>query len=159
MRWPWPWPNDLDTQTWPRYKMLQDVTPYQKWSFYVNSFKSYSPNRHTHTHTHTMKTLPLPHMGEVKRADKSTIELSTILLIISLHRPSETCNLLISELISLQWNRTENYFPHYRKVWFSFYYNWKVCTSLLMYRYNNTGMSASLIKLITSCLSVTQIFM
>ena len=51
MRWPWPWPNDLDTQTWPRYG--QDVTPYQKWSFYVNSFKSYSPNRQTCTQTHT----------------------------------------------------------------------------------------------------------
>ena len=68
MRWPWPWPNDLDTQTWPRNG--QDVTSYQKWSFYVNSFKSYSMNRHTDTQTHrqtnTMKTLPLPHTREVK---------------------------------------------------------------------------------------------
>ena len=58
----------LYTQTWPRYG--QDVTPYQKWSFYVNSFKSYSPNRQTHTqihrHTDTTKTLPLPHTREVK---------------------------------------------------------------------------------------------
>ena len=46
MRWPWLWPNDVDTQIWPRYG--QDVTPYQKWSFYVNSFKSYSLNRQTH---------------------------------------------------------------------------------------------------------------
>ena len=51
MRWPWPWPNDLDTQTWPRYG--QDITPYQKWSFYVNWFKSYSPNRQTDRQTHT----------------------------------------------------------------------------------------------------------
>ena len=55
MRWPWPGPNDLDTQTLPRYG--QDVTPHQKWSFYVNSFRSYSLDRqtdtHTHTHTHT----------------------------------------------------------------------------------------------------------
>ena len=60
MRWPWPWPIDLDTQTWPRYG--QDVTSYQKWSFYVNLFKSYSPNRHTDT----TETLPLPHTREVK---------------------------------------------------------------------------------------------
>ena len=53
MRWLWPWPNDLETQTWPRYG--QDVTPYQKWSFYVNSFKSYSPNRQTDRQTHTHK--------------------------------------------------------------------------------------------------------
>ena len=71
--WPylWPWPqtsqtklklmsrfqnwhfprDDLDSMTfilkWPRY--CQDVPPHQKWSFYVNCFKSYSPNRHTHT--------------------------------------------------------------------------------------------------------------
>ena len=44
----WPWPNDLDIQTWPRYG--QDIIPYQKWSFYVNLFKSYSPNRQTHRH-------------------------------------------------------------------------------------------------------------
>ena len=52
MRWPWPWPwsNDLDTQTWPRYG--QDVPSYQKWSFYVNWFKNYSPNRQTDTDTH-----------------------------------------------------------------------------------------------------------
>ena len=50
MRWSWPWPNDLDTQTWPRYG--QDVTPYQKWSFYVNLFKSYSrTDRQTHRQT------------------------------------------------------------------------------------------------------------
>ena len=61
-RWPWPWPNDLDTQTWPRY--CQDVSSHQK-SFYVNCFKSYSPNRHTHTDTDMMKTLPLLHMREV----------------------------------------------------------------------------------------------
>ena len=47
----WPWPNNLDTQTWPRY--CQDVPPHQKWSLYVNWFKSYSLNTHTHTHTHT----------------------------------------------------------------------------------------------------------
>ena len=50
MRWPWPWPNDLGTQTWPGYG--QDVTPYQKWSFYVNSFKSYSPNGQTDSKIH-----------------------------------------------------------------------------------------------------------
>ena len=80
LEWPWPqtsqtkihwWPgsqisifhmydNDLDTQIWPRY--CRDVPPYQIWSFYVNSFKSYSPNRHTDT----TKTLPLPHTREVK---------------------------------------------------------------------------------------------
>ena len=57
--WPWPWPNDLDTQTGLRYG--QDVSPYQKWSFYVKGFKSYSLNRHKHRkknrhtdgHTHT----------------------------------------------------------------------------------------------------------
>ena len=42
----------------------------KKWSFYVNSFKSYSLNWHrqtdrTHTHTHTMKTLPILHTSEV----------------------------------------------------------------------------------------------
>ena len=42
----WPWYS-----TWPRY--CQDVSPHQKWSFYVNWFKSYSPNRQTHTHTQT----------------------------------------------------------------------------------------------------------
>ena len=63
--WPWPWPNEIDTQTWPRY--CQDVPPHQKWSFYVNWFKSYSPNRQTHsqTDTHTTKTLPLPLTREV----------------------------------------------------------------------------------------------
>ena len=73
---PWPWPHDLDTQTWPRYG--RDVIPYQKWSFYVNSFKSYSLNRQTDTHTdwHTHRwthrqtcrhdeTLPLLHTREV----------------------------------------------------------------------------------------------
>ena len=55
----WPWPNDHDTQTWPRYG--QDVPSYQKWSFYVNWFKSYSLNRQTDT----TKTLPLPHTREV----------------------------------------------------------------------------------------------
>ena len=54
----WPWYS-----TWTRYG--QDVPPYQKWSFYVNWFKSYSPNRHTHIDT--TKTLPLPHTREVKR--------------------------------------------------------------------------------------------
>ena len=52
--WPWPWPNELDTQTWPRYG--QDVPAYQKWSFYVKGFKSYSLNRqteHRHTDRHT----------------------------------------------------------------------------------------------------------
>ena len=74
-RWPWPWPNDHGTQTWPR--CCQDVPPHQKWSFYVNWFKSYSPNRQTdtqtdthtytqtHTHRDTTKTLPLPHTREV----------------------------------------------------------------------------------------------
>ena len=46
--WPWPWPNDLYTQTWPRYD--QDVPAYQKWSFYVKRFKSYSLNRQTDRH-------------------------------------------------------------------------------------------------------------
>ena len=59
----WPWYVNL-----PRY--CQDVPPHQKWSFYVNWFKSYSPNRQTdrqtHTHTHTTKTLPLPLTREVK---------------------------------------------------------------------------------------------
>ena len=59
MRWPWPWSNDLDTQTWPRY--CQDVPPHQNWSFYVDWFKSYSPNRQTDT----TKPLPLPHTREV----------------------------------------------------------------------------------------------
>ena len=46
----WPWPNDLDTQMWPRYG--QDVTSYQKWSFYVNSFKVVArTDRHTDTQT------------------------------------------------------------------------------------------------------------
>ena len=51
----WPWPNDLDTQTWPRYG--QDVPAYQKWSFYVKGFKSYSLNRQTdrQTDTHTQR--------------------------------------------------------------------------------------------------------
>ena len=53
MRSPWPWSNNPDTQTWPRYG--QDVTPYQKWSFYVNCFKSYSLNRPTDRHTHRQK--------------------------------------------------------------------------------------------------------
>ena len=65
MRLPWPWPNDLDTQIWPRYG--QDVTAYQKWSFYVNWFKSNSPNRQIDRHTDTTKTLPLPHTREVIR--------------------------------------------------------------------------------------------
>ena len=43
------------------------VTPYQKWSFYVNSFKSYSLNRHTDRYTDTMKTLPLLHTQEVTK--------------------------------------------------------------------------------------------
>ena len=45
MRWTWPSSNYLDTQTWPRYD--QDVRLYKKWSFYVNSFQSYSLNTHT----------------------------------------------------------------------------------------------------------------
>ena len=51
---------------WPRY-----VPSHQKWSFYVNYFKSYSLNRQTdrqtdgHTHTHMTKTLPLLHSREV----------------------------------------------------------------------------------------------
>ena len=49
-KWPWPWPNDLDTQTWLGYG--QDVPPYQKWSFYVKEFKSYSPNRQKDIHIH-----------------------------------------------------------------------------------------------------------
>ena len=49
--WPWPWSNDLDTQTWPRYD--QDVPAYQKWSFYVKRFKSYSLNRQKHRQTDT----------------------------------------------------------------------------------------------------------
>ena len=79
IRWPWPWTNDLDTQTRPRYD--QDVIPYQKWSFYVNSFKSYSLKWHTDTQTDThtqtdtqtqWKTWPLPHTREVniKRASE-----------------------------------------------------------------------------------------
>ena len=44
MRWPWPLPNDLDSQTWPRYG--QDVRQYQKWSFYVNWFKSFTQPSH-----------------------------------------------------------------------------------------------------------------
>ena len=63
----WPWPNDLDTQAWPGY--CQDVPPHQKWSFYVNWFKSYNLNRHTDKqtdrHTDTMKTLLLPLTQEV----------------------------------------------------------------------------------------------
>ena len=43
----------------PRPRYGQDVTLHQKWSFYVNWFKSY--NRHTHT----TKTLPLPHTRDV----------------------------------------------------------------------------------------------
>ena len=50
-KWPWPSFNNLGTRTWPRYG--QDVLPYQKWSFYVKAFKSYSMYRHTHTDTHT----------------------------------------------------------------------------------------------------------
>ena len=37
-----------DTQTWPGCG--QDVPPYQKWTFCVNSLKSYRPNRHTDRH-------------------------------------------------------------------------------------------------------------
>ena len=66
MRWPWTWSNNLDTQTGPIY--CQDVPPHQKWSFFVNWFKSYSLNRCTQTDRHidTTKTLPLPHTREVK---------------------------------------------------------------------------------------------
>ena len=38
----------LILKTWLRYG--QDVTPYQKRSFYVNSFKSYLTDTHTHRH-------------------------------------------------------------------------------------------------------------
>ena len=67
--------NDLDIQTWPRYG--QDVPSYQKWNFYVNSLKSYGPNRQTdrqtHTHTrHMTKTLPLPHTREVIKIEIKT---------------------------------------------------------------------------------------
>ena len=55
--WPYPWPNDPDTQTWPRYG--QDVPAYQKWSFYVKGFKSYSYSLHRQTdrqtHRHDQK--------------------------------------------------------------------------------------------------------
>ena len=68
VRGPGPWPNDPHTQTWPRYG--QDLSPYQKSSFYVNSFKTNSLNRqtdrHTDTQTDTTKTLPLLHTREVK---------------------------------------------------------------------------------------------
>ena len=33
----WPWPNDLGTQNWPGCG--QDVPSYQKWSFYVISWR------------------------------------------------------------------------------------------------------------------------
>ena len=45
----WPWYSN-----WPRYG--QDVTSYQKWSFYVNFFKSYSLNRHTNTDRQNKQT-------------------------------------------------------------------------------------------------------
>ena len=41
--------QDPDTQTWPKYG--QDVLAYQKSSFYVKGFKSYSLNRQKHGHT------------------------------------------------------------------------------------------------------------
>ena len=44
-------------------RSCQDVPSHQKWSLYLNWFKSYSLNRQTHTHI--MKTLPLPHTREV----------------------------------------------------------------------------------------------
>ena len=72
MRWLWPLPNDLDTQTWPRYG--QDVTPYQKWSFYVNSFKV---KAQTDRHTDMMKKLPLPHTWEVKIKSTWKVHLKT----------------------------------------------------------------------------------
>ena len=50
-KWPWPWYNDLGTQNLPRYG--QDVPPYQKWSFYVKAFKSFSLYRQADIHTHT----------------------------------------------------------------------------------------------------------
>ena len=49
------WSNDLGTQTWPRYG--QDVTLYQRWSFYVNLFKTYSSNRQIGTHTDMTKNI------------------------------------------------------------------------------------------------------
>ena len=79
--WPWPWTTQTklnccpgskinisdemtltltqwpDTHSWHRYG--QDAIPYQKWSFYVNSFKSYSwtdTQTDTHRHTDTTKT-------------------------------------------------------------------------------------------------------
>ena len=51
MRWPWSSPSNLDTWTW----CCQDVPPHQKWSLYVDCFKSCSLNRHN-THTHTRPT-------------------------------------------------------------------------------------------------------
>ena len=58
--WPWPCPNGHDIQIWSRYG--QYVKLYQKRSFYVRAFKSYSLKRqtdtHIHTYTHSMKTLP-----------------------------------------------------------------------------------------------------
>ena len=44
----------------------QYLPPYQNWSFYVNSFKSYCQNRETHRHTNITKTLPRPHTGDIK---------------------------------------------------------------------------------------------
>jgi len=31
--WPWPWPGDLDTWLWPR--CCEDVSAYEKWSFWI----------------------------------------------------------------------------------------------------------------------------
>ena len=65
----------------------QDVTLYQKWSFYVSSFKGYSLNRHTctqtdrhtDTDTDTTKTLPLPYIytREVKSFGSLLVIIST----------------------------------------------------------------------------------
>ena len=43
--------QEPDTQTWPKYG--QDVLAYQKSSFYVKGFKSYSLNRQRQKHGHT----------------------------------------------------------------------------------------------------------
>ena len=55
--WPWPWSNDLGTQTWPRY--YKDVCVYQKWSSYLQWFKSYHLNRQTDRQTHRQTQLKL----------------------------------------------------------------------------------------------------
>ena len=114
MRWPWPWPNDLDTQTWPRYG--QDVTSYQKWSFYVNWFKSYSSNRQTDRHTHkhtdrqtdTTKTLPLPH----KTGGNNTLWWNYE----EWHKEMNTVNIHLIFFINTIQNRTEHLLPN-KNIW------------------------------------------